>query len=219
MAARPHCDFGYLQTTWRNMAISPYAPIREHEGKSDPHPQYIRSSTLAVVRAELETQVKRIAKIIPQKAVSNGTKGEKGEKGDKGDPGSGEGTPGPQGPQGPQGDPGAQGPAGPQGNVGPQGPQGETGDTGATGATGGQGIQGIQGATGNTGSQGIQGIQGPEGPEGPEGPPGSGGGADPSYSPGSFIVATETAKITSRHLKLTTTQRATLQGTSTLRLT
>lgn len=47
------------------------------------------------------------------------------------------------------------------------------------------------------------------------------GGAPPdtSYSPGSFTVATETAKILSRHLKLTTTQRATLAGTATLRIT
>lgn len=41
---------------------------------------------------------------------------------------------------------------------------------------------------------------------------------DPSYSPGSFTVATETAKILCNHLKLTTTQRATLAGTGRLRL-
>jgi len=40
-----------------------------------------------------------------------------------------------------------------------------------------------------------------------------------TYSPGSFTVATETAKIMSRHLKLTTTERATLAGTATLRIT
>lgn len=66
------------------MPISPYAPVREHEAKSDPHPQYIKSSTLAVVRAELEMQVKRITKIIPQKINGNGGKGEKGDKGDQG---------------------------------------------------------------------------------------------------------------------------------------
>lgn len=49
-------------------------------------------------------------------------------------------------------------------------------------------------------------------------PPG-GPSSDPSYSPGSFTVANETAKIMSRHLKLTTTQRATLAGTATLRIT
>jgi len=36
---------------------------------------------------------------------------------------------------------------------------------------------------------------------------------------GSFTVATETAKILSRHLKLLTTARAILAGTGTLRLT
>lgn len=40
-----------------------------------------------------------------------------------------------------------------------------------------------------------------------------------SYSPGSFTIATEKYVIISRHLKLTTTQRVTLQGTSTLRMT
>lgn len=43
--------------------------------------------------------------------------------------------------------------------------------------------------------------------------------ADPNYATGSFTVATETAKILSRHLKLITTQRATLAGTGTLRIT
>lgn len=42
--------------------------------------------------------------------------------------------------------------------------------------------------------------------------------SDPSYSPGSFTVATETARIQPRHLKMTTTQRVTLAGTATLRL-
>ena len=42
--------------------------------------------------------------------------------------------------------------------------------------------------------------------------------ADPAYSPGSFTVATETGRLIIRHMKLTTTQRATLAGTATLRL-
>lgn len=42
--------------------------------------------------------------------------------------------------------------------------------------------------------------------------------ADPSYSPGSFTIVTETARAIFNHLKLTTTQRATLQGTGRLRL-
>lgn len=41
---------------------------------------------------------------------------------------------------------------------------------------------------------------------------------DPSYSPGSFTVATETWKLLGNHMKLTTTQRATIQGTGRLRL-
>jgi len=40
--------------------------------------------------------------------------------------------------------------------------------------------------------------------------------SDPSYSPGSFTVLTETAKIMANHLKLTTTQRATIEGTARL---
>lgn len=39
---------------------------------------------------------------------------------------------------------------------------------------------------------------------------------DPSYSPGSFTVATETGRLLIKRLTLTTTQRATLQGTSRL---
>ena len=46
--------------------------------------------------------------------------------------------------------------------------------------------------------------------------------ADPdmqSFTPGSFVVETEKYVILSRHLKLTGTHRATLQGTGTLRIT
>jgi hypothetical protein len=39
---------------------------------------------------------------------------------------------------------------------------------------------------------------------------------DPSYSPGSFTVSTETGRIVVAHLKLTTTQRATIEGTGRL---
>jgi hypothetical protein len=42
--------------------------------------------------------------------------------------------------------------------------------------------------------------------------------ADPSYSPGSFTVATETGRDHPLHLKFTTTQRATLAGTGRLSL-
>ncbi len=48
--------------------------------------------------------------------------------------------------------------------------------------------------------------------------PGGSAGADPSYSPGSFTIATETARLFMNHLKLTTTQRATLVGTARLKL-
>lgn len=40
----------------------------------------------------------------------------------------------------------------------------------------------------------------------------------PTYAPGSFTVATENYLVMSRHLKLTGAQRATLQGTATLRM-
>lgn len=39
-----------------------------------------------------------------------------------------------------------------------------------------------------------------------------------SYSPGSFTVSTETARLVVNHLKLTSSQRATLQGTGRLRV-
>jgi hypothetical protein len=42
--------------------------------------------------------------------------------------------------------------------------------------------------------------------------------ADPSYSPGSFTVATETYKLLGNHIKLTTTQRITVAGTGRLRI-
>ena len=42
--------------------------------------------------------------------------------------------------------------------------------------------------------------------------------ADPAYAPGSFTVVTETARAFFNHMKLTSTQRATVQGTGRLRL-
>lgn len=44
-------------------------------------------------------------------------------------------------------------------------------------------------------------------------------GVSTTYAPGSMTVATENYLVMSRHLKLTTTDRATLQGTATLRIT
>lgn len=45
------------------------------------------------------------------------------------------------------------------------------------------------------------------------------GGSTPAYAPGSFTVATEQYALLVRHLKLTGTQRATVQGTGTVRIT
>jgi hypothetical protein len=42
--------------------------------------------------------------------------------------------------------------------------------------------------------------------------------ADPSYSPGSFTVSTETSRVAGPKLKLTTTQRITVEGTGRLRV-
>jgi len=41
---------------------------------------------------------------------------------------------------------------------------------------------------------------------------------DPSYSPGSFTVATETWKLLGNHVKMTTTQRISIEGTARLRV-
>jgi hypothetical protein len=43
--------------------------------------------------------------------------------------------------------------------------------------------------------------------------------ADPVYSPGSFTVVTETGRYIPARMKLTTTQRATIQGTGRLVIT
>lgn len=42
---------------------------------------------------------------------------------------------------------------------------------------------------------------------------GGGSASDPSYSPGSLTIATETARLFMNHIKLTTTERITLAGT------
>lgn len=49
-------------------------------------------------------------------------------------------------------------------------------------------------------------------------PAGGPGGGDPSYSPGSFTVATETGRLIITRMKLTGSQRATIQGTGRLRI-
>jgi hypothetical protein len=53
---------------------------------------------------------------------------------------------------------------------------------------------------------------------GPAGPTGPAGGAIGPYAPGSFTVATGQYYNMSRHLILTSTQRATLQVNATLRI-
>ncbi len=103
-----------------------------------------------------------------------------------------------------QGAPGATGPQGPAGSTGATGPQGQTGSTGTTGA---QGIQGIQGPAGDTGPQGQQGIQGNQGPAGE---------FEGSYAPGTFTLLTGKFRTMQSRLILTTTQRATLEGTARL---
>lgn len=45
-----------------------------------------------------------------------------------------------------------------------------------------------------------------------------GGGSDPSYSPGTLTIATETARLFMNHVKLTTTQRITVAGTGRMRV-
>lgn len=45
----------------------------------------------------------------------------------------------------------------------------------------------------------------------------AGSGGDPSYSPGSFTIATETQRNAPHHVKLTGSQRTTIEGTGRLR--
>lgn len=82
---------------------------------------------------------------------------------------------------------------------------------------------GTTGPPGPQGSQGPPGLDGQEGVEGLDGTPGpSGTGTDPLqgfYAPGSFDVPTGKYALMSRHLILTGTQRVTLHGTGTLRIT
>lgn len=177
----------------------------------------------------------------PGNAGPEGQQGQQGAQGPQGDTGA-QGQQGAPGQQGPQGDIGPQGPEGDQGIQGPQGLQGIQGPQGDDGQTGPEGPQGPPGTpataiklddllapddnTDLDASTAKHGLM-PKFPggtttflraDGTYAAP-TAQAADPSYSPGSFTVATETAKILSRHLKLTTTQRATLQGTATLRLT
>lgn len=76
----------------------------------------------------------------------------------------------------------------------------------------------LEGDTDAPGNNKVYGTNG-SGAKGWKNDPAGGGQSDPSYSPGSFTVVTETAKIMSRRLKLTGSQRATLAGTGALRIT
>jgi hypothetical protein len=49
-------------------------------------------------------------------------------------------------------------------------------------------------------------------------PGGGGGGSDPSYTPGSFTVATGTGRLIIKRMQLLTTERATVTGTARLRI-
>lgn len=49
-------------------------------------------------------------------------------------------------------------------------------------------------------------------------PAGGGGGSDPSYTPGSFTVATGTGRLIIKRMQLVTTDRATVAGTARLRI-
>lgn len=80
------------------MAISIYAGVREHEGKSHPHRQYLRSeeaNNLYARKKDLEVLGRSVAlsvRSIPKtndngKGNGNGSQGPKGDKGDKGDQG------------------------------------------------------------------------------------------------------------------------------------
>lgn len=143
-----------------------------------------------------------------------------GPQGNIGPPGIGE--------EGPQGeDSWIAGPIGPRGFQGDRGPIGDTGDNGedALMIPGNQGPQGTLGATGPMGPIGFEGEPGyfdefVPGPQGPTGP--AGAATDPvlgSYTPGSFTIPTGKYAVMSHHLILTGSQRVTLQGTATLRIT
>ena len=112
------------------------------------------------------------------------------------------------------------GPAGPQGPQGIPGAKGDRGEPGSTGSPGTQGIQGIQGLPGNDGAPGTQGLQGIQGVKGDTGAPGAEGpGSNTLYAPGSFTVSTGNFRWHVMELRLTTTQRATLEGDARLYIT
>lgn len=86
------------------MPISIYAGVREHEGKSDPHRQYLRSEDARkayALKSELDSRLRAIAltvRPLAEKVNSGvpsgkGEKGPKGDKGDQGDPGAPGGAP------------------------------------------------------------------------------------------------------------------------------
>lgn len=89
------------------MPISPYAPVKQHEAKPDPHPQYLKSVTargLFALQADLVTIVRKLAvpivrEIAPTVVKIPEGKSGKGDKGDKGDPGN-DGAQGPPGQDG-----------------------------------------------------------------------------------------------------------------------
>lgn len=87
------------------MSVSPYSPVRDHESKSDPHPQYLKSANVTqfALKSDLAIAVRKFAVPIVREIVpkvvgpianqSKPVKGEKGDKGDKGDTGESGGGP------------------------------------------------------------------------------------------------------------------------------
>lgn len=117
---------------------------------------------------------------------------------------------------------GAAGPTGPTGPAGAQGPPGQDGLDGSDGDPGPPGNTGPTGSTGSAGATGPQGIPGPPGMDGEDGVPGppgpAGNGSVGTYVQPSFTLVTGTYKAMVQHLVMTNTNRATLQGTSRLRI-
>lgn len=141
-----------------------------------------------------------------------------------------DGEDGMPGTPGPAGSPGQAGIAGPPGNDGLDGDDGAVGPPGAAGTAGAAGAAGAPGAPGASGPAGIPGppgldaedeipwiVPGPAGATGPQGAPG-GAGAQP-YAIGSVSVATGNYLLLARRLILTGSQRVTLAGNATLRVT
>jgi hypothetical protein len=137
-------------------------------------------------------------------------------------PGSVQGDDGDPGPMGPPGQAGAAGAPGATGPTGAMGPPGFAidGDDGLPGPMGASGADGAPGALGFPGADGDDGLMGPV-PAGQLGNNGAGSvyGTDPfqgSNTPGTFVLPTGKFAIMRGELSLSSSERATLQGTARL---